>query len=118
KNPEAYLDLITKLNKLVDGKTNNLRGDLFELAVGYYHGRMGNNIEIGKAINYDGTLREVDVFSYMPNKITISECKGYNQMTDIATVDKWLGQTIPLLRNWILEQPFFNNYKLVFEFWS
>ena len=62
KNPEAYLDLIRKLNKLVDGKTNNLRGDLFELAVGYYQGRVCNTIDIGKLINYQGLQREIDVF--------------------------------------------------------
>ncbi|KAA6317259.1 hypothetical protein EZS27_032555 [termite gut metagenome] len=35
-NPDEYLKLIAQLNKLVGGKINNLRGDLFELAVGYY----------------------------------------------------------------------------------
>ncbi|MCK7590078.1 hypothetical protein M0G43_05805 [Subsaxibacter sp. CAU 1640] len=118
KNPDAYLDLITKLNKLVDGKTNNLRGDLFELAVGYYQGRMGNSIEIGKSINFEGNLREIDVFSFMPNKVTISECKGYNSMIDIVEVDKWLGEKIPIIRKWIMEQAYFNGYEIVFEFWS
>ena len=33
-DPEAYLKLIDSINKLAIGKTNNLKGDLFELAVG------------------------------------------------------------------------------------
>ncbi|MEB0301564.1 hypothetical protein [Mucilaginibacter sp. 5C4] len=39
KDPESYIKLMEQLTKLVDGKTNNLRGDLFELAVGYYYGQ-------------------------------------------------------------------------------
>ncbi len=51
KNPQAYLDLIEKLDKIVGGKTNNLRGDLFELAIGYYHSNFCQSLDIGKLIN-------------------------------------------------------------------
>lgn len=118
KNPEAYLDLITKLNKLVDGKTNNLRGDLFELAVGYYQGQICNSIDIGKKINHDGEQREIDVFGLQANTVIISECKGYNYKVDKDEIEDWLGKNIPVIRKWILDQPSISERQIKFEFWS
>ncbi len=118
KNPEAYLDLITKLNKLVDGKTNNLRGDLFELAVGYYQGRFCNSIDIGKIINYKGHQREIDVFGLLPHKIIIAECKGYNHKVSKEEIETWLGEKIPIIRNWILDHPSISDRDIIFEYWS
>lgn len=118
KNPEAYLDLITKLNKLVDGKTNNLRGDLFELAVGYYQGRICSSIDIGKLINQNGERREIDVFGLQTNRVIISECKGYNQPIPKDVIETWLGEKIPVIRNWILDNDTLSDKELVFQFWS
>jgi hypothetical protein len=118
KNPDAYLELINKLNKLVSGKTNNLRGDLFELAVGYYHSRFCKNMDIGRIINLDGVQKEIDVFSIYPNGIVISECKGYNRPIDRNEIDIWLGNKLPIIRKWILKQHSFSNHELTFEFWS
>jgi hypothetical protein len=118
KNPEAYLDLILQLNKLVDGKTNNLRGDLFEFAVGYYQGRICNSIDIGKLINYKGSQREIDVFGLLANKVIISECKGYNHKVDKEEIEVWLGEKIPVIRKWILDQPSISDRNIIFEFWS
>lgn len=118
KNPEAYLDLIRKLNKLVDGKTNNLRGDLFELVVGYYQGRVCNTIDIGKLINHEGLQREIDVFGLLPNTIFVSECKGYNHKVSEEEIEIWLGEKIPVIRKWILDQPSLSDRDIVFEYWS
>lgn len=118
KNPEAYLDLISKLNKLVDGKTNNLRGDLFELAVGYYQGRICSTIDIGKIIYHEGLQREIDVFGLLPNKIYVSECKGYNHEVSEEEVQVWLSEKVPVIRKWILDQPSLSDKDIVFEFWS
>ncbi|MFA9190477.1 hypothetical protein AAGV28_03765 [Flavobacterium sp. FZUC8N2.13] len=118
KNPEAYLDLIQKLNKLVDGKTNNLRGDLFELAVGYYQGRVCKTIDIGKIINHNGFQREIDVFGLTENKVFVSECKGYNHKVSKEEIEIWLGEKIPVIRKWLLDNPIFTERELIFEFWS
>lgn len=118
KNPDAYLNLITKLNKLVDGKTNNLKGDLFELAVGYYQGQICNSIDIGKKINHNGTPREMDVFGLQANTVIVSECKGYNYKVDKDEIDDWLGKNIPIIRSWILDQPSICERNIKFEFWS
>lgn len=118
KNPEAYLDLISKLNKLVDGKTNNLRGDLFELAVGYYQGRICKSIDIGKIINYEGLQREIDVFGFTESEIFISECKGYNHKVSKEEVEIWLSEKTTIIRKWVLDNYMLSDKKLTFEFWS
>lgn len=118
KNPEAYLDLVSKLNKLVDGKTNNLRGDLFELAVGYYQGRICNSIDIGKMIIQDGNRREIDVFGLQPNSVIICECKGYNHMVTENEIEIWLGEKVPVIRKWILENATLSDRKISFQYWS
>lgn len=118
KNPEAYLDLINKLDKLVDGKTNNLRGDLFEFAVGYYHGQASKSIDISKNIIYDGWQREIDVLAVYNDKITISECKGYNRKINAEEIDLWLGEKISIIRKWIINQSLSEGKEIVFEYWS
>lgn len=118
KNPDAYLDLMGKLNKLVDGKTNNLRGDLFELAVGYYQGRICKSIDIGKLIIHEGSRREIDVFGTTPTSIIICECKGYNHLTSKGEIETWLGEKVPVIRRWIINQSAYSEEEIVFEFWS
>ncbi len=117
RNPEQYLDLISKLNKLVDGKTNNLRGDLFELAVGFYHSRLCRSLDIGKQINHDGYTREIDVFAVYANEVKVAECKGYKTKITLSQIDDWL-KTISIIRNWMLDQNPYRDKDLVFEFWS
>lgn len=77
KEPEKYLNLMVQLTKLVDGKTNNLRGDLFELAVGYYYAQDCRFLEIGKKIRLEEEMksREIDVFATYADKIVLVECK-------------------------------------------
>ena len=118
KNPDEYLKLTENLNKLVKGKTNNLKGDLFELAVGYYYSRICQNIDIGKKINQDGNKREIDVLGITNNEIHISECKGYNHKIQKDEIDKWLGTNIPPIRKWLLSQDSYKNKKYIFTFWS
>ncbi|MBV7532861.1 hypothetical protein [Chitinophaga sp. sic0106] len=117
-NPEGFLNLMDKIDGLVQGKTNNLRGDLFELAVGFYHSRFCQSIDIGKLINVEGNRRELDVFAIYADKIIVAECKGYKRKASLAEVEKWTSDKIPLIRKWISSQPTFNNKDLVFEFWS
>lgn len=118
KNPEVYLDLIAKLNKLVDGKTNNLRGDLFELAVGFYHSRLCRSLDIGKQINFEGSRKEMDVFAVYTDEIKVAECKGYKNKVTKDEVEVWLSEKLFVLRKWIIDQPAYDNKNITFEFWS
>ena len=116
QNPQAYIDLIINLNKLVDGKTNNLKGDLFELAVGYYYSNISQNIDIGRKINFTGLQREIDVYASSQGSIVICECKAYKSSVNIDQTEKWLTQKIPVIYDWI--RSFENDKDIIFEFWS
>ncbi|NJS16950.1 MAG: hypothetical protein HC787_09135 [Nostocaceae cyanobacterium CSU_2_110] len=71
KDPESYLALMAQLTKLINGKTNNLRGDLFELAVGYYYGKQCQSLDIGKKVRMDDDIkvREIDVLANYEMKL-------------------------------------------------
>ncbi|RQO79328.1 hypothetical protein DBR40_02905 [Pedobacter sp. KBW01] len=118
-NPEQFIDLIKKLKSLVSGKTNNLRGDLFELAVGYYHSKMGcGTLDIGKLITYEHLLREMDVYAVYGNKIVVAECKGYNYPVTKSEIETWRDDKLSVIRNWILDQPSLNDKEIHFQYWS
>lgn len=118
KDPESYLALMAQLTKLINGKTNNLRGDLFELAVGYYYGKQCQSLDIGKKVRIDNDIkvREIDVLANYENEIRVVECKGYNYPIDKEYVEKYLSDKIPAVRKWL--DRFYPNKKQVFEIWS
>ena len=118
KNPEAYLELIQKLNRLVDGKTNNLRGDLFELAVGYYHSRQCQSLDLGKRILFQGFPKEIDVMAIYHDRIVVSECKGYKSLLSLSVVEEWVKEKVPFVRDWILDQRPYEGKPIVFQLWS
>lgn len=115
-NPDAYLQLLLQLNKLVDGKTNNLRGDLFELAVGYYYSNLCQSLDIGKKVNFQGNYKEIDVYATFQDKFIICECKAYKTCIDLKIVENWLSTKVSFIYNAIREYNF--DKEIVFEFWS
>lgn len=115
-NPDAYLHLLLQLNKLVDGKTNNLRGDLFELAVGYYYSNLCQSLDIGKKVSYQGNYKEVDVYATFQEKFTVCECKAYKTKIDVNIVENWLSNKIAFIYKGIREYNF--DKEIIFEFWS
>lgn len=115
-NPQAFLKLLTQLNKLVDGKINNLKGDLFELVVGYYYSTISQRIDIGKKINFNNIDKEIDVVAYSQTLLVICECKAYKNMIDESTVKAWLSEKVPTIYKWA--KAYNNNILIKFEFWS
>ncbi|PKD21810.1 hypothetical protein APR41_02185 [Salegentibacter salinarum] len=116
--PEKYLQLMKKLTKLIDGKTNNLRGDLFELAVGFYFSKYSQSLDIGKRIPVTDSnrTREIDVLAKSENEICIIECKGYNYPVDIGFVEIYLSEKIKEIRGWLaIAHP---EQRHRFEIWS
>src|SRR5690606_36982753 len=118
-NPNAYISLIEQLNKLVDGKTNNLRGDLFELAVGYYYSKECQSLNIGRIITLKATgeNKEIDVEASFSNKQIFCECKAYKKPVSKEQVEEWLSKKVSIIYKNFLEYNF-DNKKAVFEFWS
>lgn len=120
RNPDDYFKLLENLSVL-NGNTNNLKGDLFELTVGYYYSQTAQYFEINKNIHdYDsGKNKEIDVFvRYSHNEIRIVECKGHNYPLEEEHTKKWLTDNIPVIRNWLLSQDDYHNKQIVFELWS
>lgn len=117
-NPEQYLKLMNDVHKLATGKTYNLKGELFEMAVGYYHGQLCQSLEISKRIIYDNKEREIDVYAVYQDRIVFAECKGYNSQIDKDYIENWLSAKIPTIRQWALSCESIKNKRLVFEIWS
>lgn len=117
-NPEQYLKLIDSIEKLSTGKTYNLKGDLFEMAVGYYHGQLCKNLEISKKISRNSEIREIDVYAVYQDKVVFAECKGYNSKIEEDYIEKWLSKKIPVIREWALDCESLCDKQMVFEIWS
>lgn len=117
-NPDQYLKLIDSIEKLSTGKTYNLKGDLFEMAVGYYHGQLCNSLEISKKIRHDNNVREIDVYAVYADKVVFAECKGYNSKIDDAYIEQWLSKKVSVIRQWALSCDSLCDKQIVFEIWS
>jgi len=116
--PEKYLQMMDKLTKLIDGKTNNLRGDLFELAVGFYFSKYSQSLDIGKRVPVTDSnrTREIDVIARNENEICIVECKGYNYPVDIDYIEIYLSEKIKEIRGWLAITHSDKRHR--FEIWS
>lgn len=116
-NPDQYIKLIENIEKLAVGKTYNLKGDLFEMAVGLFHGQQCQSLEISKNIHYNSKHREIDVYAVYQDKVIFAECKGYNYPIDDGYIDEWLSAKIPVIRDWALSCESLNGKKIQFEIW-
>ncbi|BDW93433.1 hypothetical protein MACH07_22650 [Flagellimonas marinaquae] len=116
--PEKYLSLMSKLTKLIDGKTNNLRGDLFELAVGFYYSKYSQSINIGKRVPVLHTIRtrEIDVLVINENEVCVVECKGYNYPVDVDYIEVYLSEKVREIRGWLSSS--YPEKRQRFEIWS
>lgn len=117
-HPEQYLNVIKSIEALSTGKTYNLKGDLFEMAVGYFHGQLCKILEISKTIRHDNEIREIDVYAVYQDKVVFAECKGYNSKIDMDYMEEWLSKKIPIIRKWALSCESLCDKKIVFEIWS
>ena len=120
KEPNKFIEIIKKFDKLIDGKTNNLRGDLFEFIVGYYHSNLCQSIDIGKIYKDDGKKKEVDVYASYQDKIILCECKAYKTPISLDIIEKW-NEKIAFIYKVIDKNRSFTSDKnrdIIFEFWS
>ncbi len=116
-NPEQYVNLLADIKKLSSGKTYNLKGDLFEMAVGLFHGQQCQNLDISKRIIFDGKQVEVDVYAVYQDKVVFAECKGYNSQIDDEYVQTWISEKIPTMRKWALSCDSLTGRNIEFEIW-
>lgn len=117
KNPEEFIKLMSQLIKMVEGKTFNMRGDIFELAVGYYYSKKCQSIDIGKKFRTaEHKSYEIDVLAIYEDKIRVVECKGYNYPIDDEYIKNFLSIKILAARRWLEEV--YPNRNYIFEIWS
>lgn len=116
-NPNQYIKLLDNIEKLAIGKTYNLKGDLFEMVVGYFHGQLCQNIEVSKNIYYDSKSLEIDVYAVYQDKVVFAECKGYTSAIDDKYIEQWLSIKIPTMKDWALSCESLNGKRLEFEIW-
>lgn len=115
-NPDTYFDYLEKISK-IEGKFNNIKGELFEFLTAYYYRKIGYYIEINKIIKnrVNGKRYEIDVIAKRNDQHLIIECKGYKRKLDTEYVKKWLTERIPNIRKALLDISDANN--LTFELW-
>ncbi len=117
KNPDQYIKLINNINTLATGKTYNLKGELFEFAVGYYHSQQCQSIEISKKISIDSKMKEIDIYAVYQSKIIFVECKGYNSHIDDEYIENWISDKISTIRKWSSTCESHKGKTLEFEIW-
>ena len=118
KNPDQYLRLIDNIEKLAVGRTYNLKGTLFEMAVGLFHGLQCQSLEISKKVYAGGKEAEIDVYAIYQDRVFFAECKGYNYAVEDEYVEKWLSVKINTIRAWALSCESLQNRRVEFEIWS
>ncbi|WP_128547202.1 hypothetical protein [Larkinella soli] len=117
-DPDKFIKLLDQINKFVDGGVNNLRGDLFELAVGYFYSSQCQVLEIGKKISHEGQITDIDVLVIKQDRLILAECKGYKSNISKQVIEDWITNKIPLFYKWVNSQSLLRGKKITFEFWS
>ena len=118
------LDTVFSRLSRIEGVAVNLRGALFEYLAAelvrctstYTDIRMN---EIFR--DETGRTAEVDVLVVDNNKtVRFIECKGYKPGGSVPDemVTRWLNDRVPLVRKVAKTNPFWNNCKFQFEFWT
>lgn len=123
-NPDHLEKVMSNLTR-IEGAANNLRGALFELAIG----TLVKDVEGGflrageKWTDYEtGQIAEVDVLLDRPNgeSVLIIECKSKipGSRLSIAEAKKWRTDRVPLIHKMLRNDSRFGNRQLTFELWT
>lgn len=120
KNPNLIQKVFDDIASL-EGKYNNIVGDLFEFLVGAYFQEIGcSTIEMKKqAVSYEPEGRrhkEIDVFVSRNGKYIVAECKAIRSPVDDEYIERWLHENIPFIRKWINTQN--DSRPVEFQIWS
>ncbi|GAW65513.1 plasmid-like protein [Geoanaerobacter pelophilus] len=120
--PEVFDELFNRLGK-IEGATANIRGALFEyFAAELARAALSDNVERNRVFrDQNGTAAEVDIVAVKSKRsVYFIECKGYQPSGTIpdSSIERWLSQTIPLVRQQALSHPDWRGLELHFEFWT
>ena len=118
KNPSQIEKLFSELAK-VEGRYNDLIGDMFELITAYYFQHLGcRYLDIRRKIQIpDSTAtNEIDVLVEKDGCINIIECKATRSAIGLDFVDTWLSKNIKQIRKWLLNK--YPGKEIKFHLWS
>ena len=109
----------------IEGAANNLRGALFELAVGSLAKDIeGGYLLVGKKSRDPSSSRsvEIDVFLDQPeeNSVLIIECKSKIPGTSVSQeeIRRWYEDRVPLIHKILAQDDRYRNRFFRFELWS
>lgn len=121
--PELIGELFDKLGR-IEGAAANLRGALFELAVGHCVVKLDDgSIDIGRKVSdpQTGQSAEIDVIRVKGDReVWAYECKGH-QPTHIVghkVIEEWLTEKMPLIYRLVRRENRFRESAIHFEFWT
>lgn len=123
KRPELIGELFDKLGR-IEGAAGNLRGALFELAVGHcVVNREDGSIDIGRIFRdpQTGKSAEADVFRVKEyREVWAYECKAHQPTHIIGrqAVEEWLTEKVPLVHRLLGQEERFRESVAHFEFWT
>lgn len=117
-SPDKYIALINQLKTYNEALLNNIKGSLFEFAVGHIHSKSCQSITIGREITSLDSRHEMDVFAVYQDKIVVAECKATISLVDEEMIERWLSIKIPAFREYIKSQDAYKDKDLYFEYWS
>lgn len=120
KNPEKIDKIFDKLVN-IDGRYNNVVGDLFELLVADYYRTVGVRcLEINKQIAASDTIsgkpKEIDVLVDRDGTIIVAECKATLPMIDEDFIDIWLKVKVRDIFHYLSGE--YSNRNFTFQIWS
>jgi hypothetical protein len=118
-NLNNMTDMLNAVSK-IEGPTNNLRGQFFELVVSYIAGKSySGEITLNKKISKDGKRAEMDVLVINSKEIIVYECKGKKTQQLISEDDirKWKGK-IAFIYDYLKSNPENSNRRIIFNFWT
>jgi hypothetical protein len=121
-DPQVIHDVMSKLSA-IEGAGANLRGPLFELIVGHcVQLTEGGTVEVQKLIRAADRMQmtDIDVLCSRRHDVTAYECKGHLGHLPVGRdeVERWLGETVPKIREYLLSQDQYAHARHRFALWT
>lgn len=101
KDPDAVFRIMREVIRL-QGSARNLHGPLFQFISAHMYRSEGFFVEIDKQVVAPKGLAEIDIQAMNGRLYVASECKGFLPGISLTreTVDEWLREKAPRIREW------------------
>ena len=119
---ECLYKLLNQLSE-IEGRSDNMRGIIFELVTAYIATRkLGGRIDLRVHHTHreNGKEAEIDVFCVTDrNAVHLIECKGKipGGTVSLEEVKRWLGR-LPIMRDYVASRVDLREYDQTYAFWT